>query len=66
MMGASHHSKARNYAGFSFKPSNKAHRQSTKIPRPLQKPLTVIPAKAGIQVFWCLLDPGFRHGDGFL
>jgi hypothetical protein len=24
----------------------------------------VIPAKAGIQVFHALLDPGFRRGDG--
>jgi len=28
-------------------------------------PLFVIPAKAGIQVFQGLLDPGFRRGDGF-
>jgi len=26
--------------------------------------LTVIPAKAGIQSFQALLDPGFRRGDG--
>ena len=27
-------------------------------------PLAVIPAKAGIQVFRGVLDPGFRRGDG--
>jgi hypothetical protein len=29
----------------------------------LQKSIYVIPAKAGIQVFQPLLDPGFRRGD---
>jgi hypothetical protein len=28
-------------------------------------PFDVIPAKAGIQYFQPLLDPGFRRGDGF-
>jgi len=30
-----------------------------------QTPLLVIPAKAGIQEFQEVLDPGFRRGDGF-
>jgi hypothetical protein len=30
----------------------------------LQKSFCVIPAKAGIQSFHCILDPGFRRGDG--
>jgi hypothetical protein len=29
-----------------------------------QTSLIVIPAKAGIQVFRGVLDPGFRQGDG--
>jgi hypothetical protein len=29
-----------------------------------QRPLNVIPAKAGMQVFIGLLDPGVRRGDG--
>jgi hypothetical protein len=29
-----------------------------------QKPPIVIPAKAGIQVFHWVLDPGLRRGDG--
>jgi hypothetical protein len=29
-----------------------------------QTPLIVIPAKAGIQIFQGVLDPGFRRGDG--
>jgi hypothetical protein len=29
-----------------------------------QRPLNVIPAKAGIQIFQGLLDPGVRRGDG--
>jgi hypothetical protein len=32
----------------------------------LQKSFSVIPAKAGIQVFQGLLDPGFRRGNGFV
>jgi hypothetical protein len=30
----------------------------------LQKSLYVIPVKAGIQSFQCILDPGFYRGDG--
>jgi len=30
----------------------------------VQTSLIVIPAKAGIQVFPGVLDPGFRRGDG--
>jgi hypothetical protein len=30
----------------------------------LQKSIYVIPAKAGIQAFQALLEPGFRRGDG--
>ncbi len=29
----------------------------------VKTPLIVIPAKAGIQVFLGILDPGFRRGD---
>jgi hypothetical protein len=32
----------------------------------LQKPLNVIPAKAGIQSVRAFLDPRFREGDGIL
>jgi hypothetical protein len=32
--------------------------------RSQQTPLFVIPAKAGIQEFQEVLDPGFRRGDG--
>jgi len=32
----------------------------------LKKSFSVIPAKAGIQFFQGLLDPGFRRGDGFI
>jgi len=32
----------------------------------LQKSLAVIPAKAGIQSFQDVLDPGFRRGAGFV
>jgi len=32
----------------------------------LQKFFNVIPAKAGIQVFQGLLDPGCHRGDGFV
>jgi hypothetical protein len=31
----------------------------------LKTPVSVIPAKAGIQEKQALLDPGFRRGDGF-
>jgi hypothetical protein len=37
-------------------------------PEPFAKvflvPFSVIPAKAGIQCFQCILDPGFRQADG--
>ena len=29
----------------------------------LQNSYSVIPAKAGIQSYQCILDPGFRRGD---
>ncbi len=29
----------------------------------VKMPFSVIPAKAGIQLFQILLDPGFRRGD---
>ncbi len=34
-----------------------------RLPAHAAKPLTVIPAEAGIQVLQSLLDPGFRRGD---
>ena len=39
------------------------HRRSETLTL-IWKPLTVIPAKAGIQSFQAFLDPGFRRGDG--
>jgi len=39
-------------------------RHSLKLSQIAQRFLIVIPAKAGIQVFPRVLDPGFRRGDG--
>jgi hypothetical protein len=38
--------------------------KNDELVRSQEKHFSVIPAKAGIQVFQGLLDPGFRRGDG--
>jgi hypothetical protein len=44
----------------------KDEKKQTFLSSLLQKPLNVIPAKAGIQTVRAFLDPRFREGDGIL